>query len=162
MSMIGRFERIDEDRAERLSVDPAEQAAFFERGGEPGPEMLDVDKAWHAIHFSLTGEAWPNEDLLSMAIFGGEPFGDDLGYGPPRMLHTADVRSVAEALAAVDPPTIASQLDMARLESAEVYPGAWLREEASNRDYIAHHLQRLRAFYSEAAVRNEAVILWLA
>jgi len=69
--MIDYLERLSWPRAGRLLANPAEQVTFFR---------------WHAIHFSLTGHAWPNEDLPALALFGGDPFGDDLGYGSPCML----------------------------------------------------------------------------
>ncbi|WP_448100418.1 YfbM family protein [Luteibacter jiangsuensis] len=158
MSMIGHFERLSERRAKGLLAEPGGLESLFEKQ-DPSVARLDIDKAWHAIHFALTGQAWPDESPLAQAIFGGEPFGDDLGYGPPRLLVASKVRSVADALAAIDPAKAVQGLDIGLLDDEEIYPGSWSSDEPASRDYIAYHLQRLRDFYNEAAARNEAMVL---
>ncbi|MGN6090768.1 MAG: YfbM family protein [Luteibacter jiangsuensis] len=161
MSMIGHFERLSEQRANDLLADPGGLESLLEKQ-DPSVTSLDVDKAWYAIHFALTGQAWPDETPLAQAIFGGEPFGDDLGYGPPRLLAASKVRSVAQALAAIDPTEAVQELEIGSLDDEEIYPGSWSSDESASRDYIAYHLQRLRDFYSEAAAKNEAIILRIA
>jgi hypothetical protein len=162
MSMIGFFNRMSTHAAATLVADPACQDAFFQRSIGDFPEALDVDKAWHAIHFALAGRAWPDEGASSLVIFGGEPFGEDLGYGPARLISAADVQAAAAVLADKDPQAVARQLDLSRLDEEDVYPGSWSDDDAASRDYIAYHFDRLRSFYGEAASKNEAVVVWMS
>lgn len=154
MSMIACFKRISTSDAERLLAAPFDADDFSQAD-------LDLDKAWHAVHFSLTGRAWPDGTDLALAIFGGEPFGEDLGYGPPRLLNAVDVQRVAVALAEKDPPAVAKDVDISRLDHEDIYPGSWSDNEQASREYIAHHLGHLRDFYSQAASKGEAVLLWI-
>lgn len=47
---------------------------------------VDLGKAWHGIHWLLTGSPDSTDDVTSEAILGGQPVGEDLGYGPARLL----------------------------------------------------------------------------
>ncbi len=91
------FRRDDETARETLENPEAWDDHLFE-GDDDDEKCVDMDKAWHGLHRLLTGSAYATSDVASQAIFGGEPVGEDLGYGPPRLLSAVDVRSVAERL----------------------------------------------------------------
>lgn len=159
MSMIGYFRRLPPATAHLAMTDAASVDHLF--AGLGAEAELDVDKAWHAIHFVLNGEPWPGPGLLSQVVFGGESFGDDLGYGPARHLDPATVNAVAQELRSIDPDAIVAAMDLSRLDESEVYPGGWLDEGDNSRRYIGDKLRALCAFYATAAKHEEAVIAWL-
>src|SRR5262245_43187400 len=69
-----------------------------ESGGGP---VLDIHKSWHGLHWLLCQSAWDGPEPLKHAVLGGQEIGEDLGYGPARLVDGAKVRAVAEALAGI-------------------------------------------------------------
>ena len=161
MSMIGYFCRVPPATAHLAMTDAAAADRLISFDGPGAEGQLDVDKAWHAIHFVLNGEPWPGPGILSQVVFGGEPFGDDLGYGPARHLDPVTVNAVAEALRSVDAHAIVATVDLSRLDEVDIYPGGWFDDGDGSRRYIADNLRALCAFYAAAAEHEEAVIAWL-
>lgn len=76
--------RRDADAARRLLEDAVLVDEVLESRGDE--RSLDLDKAWHGVHRLMTGSARPTADVASEAVFGGEPIGEDLGYGTPARL----------------------------------------------------------------------------
>ena len=118
---------------------------------------VDIDKAWHGIHWLLTGSEEPTTNTPSDVIFGGEPFGEDLGYGPPRLLPIEGVGRVAQLLGGVDADALRLRMDPAAMRRAGVYPEIWDEEDVLD-EYLLPALQQLRTFYDAAAKAGEAVI----
>lgn len=134
---------------ERALVDPA------------GPEAhVDLATSWHGVHYLLTGTAWDTSTTLGLAVLGGREVGDDVGYGPPRLLEPGEVREIATALADVDHELLRQRFDPGAFAGAEIYPtGIW--NEAAFDDYLLPHLADLTQFYSDAAQSGSAVLLEL-
>ncbi|HVI56953.1 MAG TPA: YfbM family protein [Luteibacter sp.] len=162
MSMIGIFCRVSPVTAHHAMTDAASAERLFHSSGLDADHVLNVEKTWHAIHFVLNGQPWPNDGILSQVVFGGEPFGDDLGYGPARCVDPTTVNAIAEELRSIDSDAIVAAMDLSRLDEADIYPGGWLDEGDNGRRYIADHLRALCAFYAIAARNEEAVIAWLS
>lgn len=118
---------------------------------------VDLDKAWHALHWLLTASGSNPDEALSDVIFGGQGIGEDLGYGPPRLLATDRVQAVAQALAQLEVTSLRSRMDARAMEAAEVYPMIWDEGDVFD-SYLAPAYDRLRDFYSAAATADEAVI----
>jgi hypothetical protein len=118
---------------------------------------VDLDKAWHALHWLLTASGGNPEAALSDVIFGGQGIGEDLGYGPARLLSTDRVQAVAQALAQLEVTSLRSRMDAQAMEAAEVYPMIWDEDDVFD-SYLAPAYDRLRDFYSAAATADEAVI----
>lgn len=130
-------------------------------GLAPDPERtVDLDKSWHGVHFLLTGTDWDASTPLGMAVLGGRPVGEDLGYGPPRLLEAAEVQAVAQALAQVDQDTLARDYAPARFVQADIYPQIWDEEDVLV-EYLLPNLRKLTDFYARASAREEAVVLAL-
>jgi len=155
-----------ERRDELLSDEPSEEL----------PEV-DADKAWHGIHWLLTGSpdetppTPPRRGLFrrgpsspvgaeAMAVLGGEPIGEDNGYGPARLLRPDQVSAVAEALRPLTPEALGHRMDPAAMAAAELYPGIW-DEENVYEEYLGPSYEGLRQFYLDAAERGAAVVLEL-
>ncbi|SEM82183.1 protein of unknown function [Luteibacter sp. UNCMF331Sha3.1] len=161
MSMIGRFLCVDAVRGRKLASDEAERADLLAEMEGSGEHAFDANKAWHGMHYALVGSAMPNENVLSLVIFGGDEFGDDLGYGPPRYMDPETVRALSSALDGVDVARIVEELDLEAMDAADVYPGKWAENAEWSRGYIGEYLTPLRDFYRVAAIRGDGVVLWL-
>ena len=129
------LQRVDAEEMARL-VDDDE---FLERllfGDEdappvPDPRQTDLDKLWHGVHWLLTGSAEESADGLGAVLFGGAEVGEDLGYGPARLMPPAEVAAVYRARAAVPESERLARFDPVAMERAGVYPsGIWGRPEA--------------------------------
>ena len=126
--------------------------------GDEVDGRLDLDKAWHGVHYLLTGTAWEAGDPLAAAVLGGREVGDDDGYGPPRLLEADLVRTVADALAAVDDADLRARFDPAEMQRLDIYPQVW-DEDGILDDYLMPNVDELRRFYAGAAAAGAAVLL---
>ena len=128
---------------------------------EPGDlgSGLSLDKAWHGVHRLLCGTPDQAPPPLGDAVLGGDAIGEDLGYGPPRLLDPARVAAVAVALRPITGDDLAGRFDAVRLDADGVYPAGWAEE--GRREWLRDEYARLRAFYLEAGTEGSWVLLWL-
>ena len=134
---------------------PSKRPAFDSK--DFGQE-LDIEKAWHGVHFLLCGVPEEAPPPLGHAVLGGTEVGPDLGYGPARYLEPHQVRAVADALQTVPPAAIAGRFDAAGLQEHRIYPGVWSEDD---KEWIQDAYSQLRDFYSDAAQKGLAVLLYL-
>jgi Domain of unknown function (DUF1877) len=128
--------------------------------GEP-PHYIDLDKSWHGVHYLLTGQSQGGPEPQSLAVFGGEEFGPEIGYGPARFLTADQVQEMADALARLPAEVLAKRFNPEDMAAKEIYPDViWLRDGPRALDYALEGYQRLQAFYRDAAARGEAVLQW--
>jgi Domain of unknown function (DUF1877) len=165
MGMVACFTSLSAAALRELQEQPdrIEEFLYPDDGeGEP-PHYVDVDKAWHGIHYLLTGQGEGGVPPQSLAVFGGEEFGPDLGYGAARFLTPDEVRSVAATLARLPPEALVPQFDPRDMEAKQIYPnGIWVRDGQEALDYALDNYQPLQVFYRDAAARGDAVIQWLS
>ncbi len=164
MGMVGYFTSINREALENLQSDPDQMENFlFPNDGDDEPEnTIDVDKAWHGIHFILSEIAKNGRNELESAVLGGAPLGEDLGYGPPRVLNPSEVKQIAAALSSISSEQFESTFDPAAMEAAEIYPQIWERDGKEALEYLTDYFPTLVTFYAEAASRGDGVVLWLA
>ncbi|WP_433006915.1 YfbM family protein [Kribbella sp. CA-294648] len=156
MSMIWEGRSLTAAEADGLKADPESLGDLVEQAGKP-PAVADLDKAWHGLHWVLTGAAWGAEGALGQAIMGGEEFGEDWGYGRPRLLDPASVVSVAAALDSIGADELRARFDPDALSEAEVYPDIW--DEADVFDsYLLPNFETLKALYTHAAADGRWVL----
>lgn len=105
------------------------------------------------IHWLLTGSAWGGDGPLAFAIFGGEEFGEDAGYGRPRLLDPRGVAAVTAVLAPISVADLRARYDPA----AEIYPDIWDEGDVFD-SYLAPNFERLKALYSHAAAQGSWVL----
>jgi hypothetical protein len=175
MVMTARMLTPDEMSAALSSSEALERLRYPD--DDQGAREVDVDKAWHAIHWLLTGSAddrpppAPKRGLFRrsapepgpagaewLAVLGGEPVGDDNGYGPARLLRPEQVAAVAAALTPLDRDALGGRVDLAAMEAAELYPGIWDEEDVYD-EYLGPSYEVLRDFYLAAAREQAAVLL---
>lgn len=146
-------------QAERFVADQQQLLAAL---GRKDDTVLDLDKAWHGLHYLLTGSPYDNHGPLGQAIMGGREVGEDLGYGPARILSPEQVREIAGALGSLGAESLSSKYDPAAMERAKIYPSIWIREGPEGLRFLLNYLPALQAFYKKAAESGSAVILVLA
>lgn len=124
--------------------------------------QLSLDKEWHGVHYLLCGEPEPAESLLSQAVLGGKPLGDDdegfSGYGPARCFSSSEVAQLSEALA--QPETEAgakARFDPAKMNKLQIYPGF----RPHDLEPLLDRLRHLRDFYADAAKSGKGIITCL-
>lgn len=164
MGMVGCFAAVDTETMEKLNADPGlvEEYLYPDEGGGEPPHYIDVDKAWHGIHFMLTGSAESGPAPLCWAVLGGEEVGDDVGYGPARILRPDHVRKIARELASIDETAFKARFEPKAMEAAGIYPPIWVRDAEEALEYLVENYLKLVAFYRGAAARGDGAILWIA
>ncbi len=123
--------------------------------------VLDLHKSWQALHWLLCESPWEGPEPLRSAILGGEETGEDLGYGPARLVEPAMVQDVAKALAMLSAAQIMKRYDGEKMEALEIYPGGFEDDEDWKED-IERDFERLQQFYTAAAKNGEGVVSWIS
>ncbi|MEU4395717.1 YfbM family protein [Kribbella sp. NPDC023855] len=152
MSMIWEGRSLTAAEADGLKADPELLEELVEEEGE-APLVADLDKAWHGLHWVLTGAAWRTEAPLAQAIMGGEEFGEDWGYGRPRLLDPTGVAAVATALGSIEADDLRARFDPDAMSAAELYPDVW-DEEGIFDSYLLPYFEELKALYAHAAAEG--------
>jgi len=127
---------------------------------------LSLDKAWHGVHYVLCGQAEPGTALLSQAVLGGVPLGDDdegfSGYGPARYFTVEQVAEISQALSRPESESeAAARFDTTRMSHLQIYPGWRLNAEKEDQEWIMDNFRNLRKFYAEAAAKSQAIVTCL-
>src|SRR5262249_30682076 len=123
MSMICELLAVPESSAQDLIDAPQRIHELLQAEGR-SDQVLGLEKSWHGLHFALTGSAWEGEEPLNFLLCG-TPVGEDLGYGPARVLLADEVARVDAALNGVSDAQFAQQFDVAAMQSEDVYPSIW-------------------------------------
>ena len=161
MGMVVAFHRLTTDELTRLLADPnevVEQLLKFNDEPDDEGRHVDVDKSWHALHVLLNGHPSDVTSPGGAAIFGGQPFGEDLGYGPARLLNAVMVAQVSAGLAAVSDAELTNRYDPARMTAWDIYPRIW-DEPSVLTEYLLPNLSALRSLYTTASAANEHVLV---
>ena len=128
------------------------------------PERFEIDKSWQAIHFLPTGQIEGGSPPLAWVVPGDAELPDAGNYtrglsDPLRMLSVAQVQTIAQELANISAEQLLSRATVAEMLAKDVHYVSG--DEVAERDYISHHYERLRNFYTEAAERKNAVLVCL-
>ena len=164
MGMAACFASASAETLNHLKLHPEEMEAFVypDDGDSEPPNYADVDKAWHCIHFMLTGTAEVGPAPLSSAIYGGVELGEDVGYGPARIMEPEEVKHVALALAVIGDASFSSRFNPQAMKSADIYlADMCVRDGTDALDYILQNFHSLVDFYRGAADRGDGAILWV-
>jgi hypothetical protein len=132
-------------------------------GDDDLPEALDIRKSWHPLHFVLCGQAWDAPWPMGAVVLGGEPLGDDMGYGPARVLTPAQVMELADALQALGDAGVLARYAPAELEAADIAPSGWEDpgEDEERREWMLDTWREVRDYYVDARRRGYGMILAL-
>jgi len=123
-------------------------------------EVLDLHKSWHGLHWLMCQSVWEGPEPYRSAILGGEEIGDDIGYGPPRLVEPRQVEEVARALSALSASQLMQRFDGEAMERQDIYPGNF-SDDGDWRSDLRRDYERLRKFYRESAAQGCAVLSWI-
>lgn len=125
---------------------------------------LDLQKSWHILNYVFTGKTWGEPPANSLVA--GTPLGEDVGYGPARLLNHAETTAFATFLAGLDLSTLLSRIDLAAMDAARIYglPGgpSAAENEADLRNEVTGYFPLLRAYVAEAAAGGDGILTWLS
>ena len=124
----------------------------------------DLDKSWQGIHYLLTGTSWEGDKPLNFLVAGGRSVGDiDVGYGPARVLSSAETRAAHEALAQLTEDDLRVRFNPADMMKKEIYPEIWDRspEEDDTLGYLLEYTRTLRGFLAQAVERKQGLVVYL-
>jgi hypothetical protein len=159
MGMITRWHAVDVNQVDAVAaLDPDAFVDWLEPSGR-GDAVLDLDKQWHALHGVLTGTAWDTDPPCGRAVLGGVEFGEDLGYGPPRLLGATEVAEVAAELDRLGVDGFAAAVSPEHLDALDVYPNGVDWGDPEEQEYLVESFEQLRAFYRQAADAGQALII---
>jgi len=170
MSMTLTMKAVSDGEIEKLFAEP--QLTFDllypeEDDTLDDSSLLDLDKAWHGIHYLLTGTAWEGEPPLNALVVGGTSLpdpDDEWAYGPPRILRSADVRALDQALDAVSDQDLRNRFDAAEMTAKEIYPEViWERDprEDNALGYLMEYVRVLRDFIRATNATGEGLVIAL-
>jgi Domain of unknown function (DUF1877) len=123
--------------------------------------QLDLGKAWHALHFLLCGSAGEAPLPGGFLLSGGEEFGSDDGYGPPRWFAPEQVAAIVPVVAGLSDEVLAGRYDGPAMQAAMVYGGNWAQRDVE----LPELLQRaaaLRAFVEQAGRSGRGLVVLLS
>lgn len=156
MSINGYYARLSPTDLGRALADPDAARELTEPQDSAPDRRHGVGPYWDAIAFLLRRRGFPVDLVRGGTELPGAP---DLGHGPPRYLTPDQVRCMVEALEAVTPDTLATDVTAADLTAAGVHPlGHWSRDGAL--DSAAAAYQDLLAFLRTTARYRQAVLFW--
>lgn len=117
MGIRVQLARVDGARLAKLVQADEPVAGLWPDDAEPGGLRCDLDKAWGGIEFLLAAVGSPVDP-----IFGGQPFGDNLGGGPARFLTADEVVRAAAFLAEWPFARLAEKYDARKMSQAGTCP----------------------------------------
>ncbi len=123
-------------------------------------EVLDLHKSWHGLHWLMCQSVWEGPEPYRSAILGGEEIGEDIGYGPPRLVEPAKVEEVARALSMLSAAQVMKRYDGMAMDRDDVYPGNFA-EDGSWKNELRRDYERLRKFYEETAAEGGGMLSWI-
>ncbi len=162
MSMIMQWDSADPVAAGEVRAMDLDSFVEWLEGAD-GRISFDVDKAWHAVHFTLTGDAWRPDGSLGTVVLGGEPFGEDIGYGPARWLGPTAVDAAARELAELTPADFAARLDFPSMVEQGIYPPIWDRDPDAEQlvDVVVVAYEKIRDRFAEASAAGQGFVISL-
>jgi hypothetical protein len=133
-------------------------------GAQPDrPPVVDLHKSWHMFHFLFTGRADGGSPPGSLLMEGGEEVGEDLGYGPARLIGLADTAAFANFIGGLSVDELKARLDGPRMAALAIYPGFEAVDAVEEySDDVEHYFPKLRDHLAAAAAAREAVLVWLS
>jgi hypothetical protein len=173
MSMILVLESVPSDAdAERIEQDEQATIPFPSRvrwgfgslddedeGAGYSENSISLEKAWHGLHYLLTGDPWDGDGPRAFLLCGGSEEGEDLGYGPARLIDAEEVREIAQVIGGITVDELWSRFDAEQMEQLEVYPGIWDEPEADLREEYGEYFEQLKEFLAQTAEAGHALRL---
>ena len=154
--MILTINAVTPDEIEALLADPDTLDDVL--GADP-ERTVSLEKAWHGLHFLLTGSPSGGNGPEAVLLAGGEPFGEDLGYGPARLLRPDAVQVLSAKLSAISDDQLWGRFDAERMTAEGVYPVIWDENEADLREEYLGYYHSLKDIVGKANQANDGLVI---
>jgi len=130
---------------------------------EPVQESLCVEQAWDVLSYVVGGKA-DEAEFPAAFWFGGEPMGDDLGYGPGSLLDSQQTAELAQFLQGFTTDQLKARVNLEDMEKREVFFAIGIPEkhvESQTLFDIETHFPALRDYVAKAAAAQHGLLIWL-
>ncbi len=121
-------------------------------------DETDLDKAWEGMDYLLSD----GRKLGGVARFlteGGVEVPEEVGYGPPRVIKSAEVKDIDLFLMSVSPEILRARYEPKAMDRLKIYPQFWTRDGDEGFDYIISFFDSLRTFIREAAGKGAGIMI---
>lgn len=149
MSMCVTLYRVTRTEVERLIRFELSVDALLDQDVVDDSRIVELDKMWNAVHWLLTGTSM-SPDGLGRILLGGSEVGDDVGYGPARLVGPDEVKQLAQKLEGLDEAVLAARWDPSAMTAAGVYPQVWDEPDVLEEEVLPS-LRSVLALYRAAA-----------
>ena len=157
MSMCMTLYRVNRTETERLIRFELSVDALLDQDVVDDSRIVELDKMWNAVHWLLTGTSMSPEGL-GRILLGGSEVGDDVGYGPARLVGPDEVKQLAQKLEGLDEAVLAARWDPSAMTAARVYPQVWDEPDILEEEVLPG-LRSVLALYRAAAQTGESVVV---
>jgi hypothetical protein len=118
---------------------------------------LDLDKSWHLLHYLFTGSAWDGPLPAATLLSGGREVGEDLGYGPARVLTPKETKEFAQYLGMQSETQLAKKINMPAMQRLDIYAA-----DQDSADDLNHYFPQLKSYVSDAASKGQGLVIWMS
>jgi hypothetical protein len=160
MGMHGLVKAIGEAQVKQLLADPDSVEELID-DVKAGRASVHLEKSWHGLHYLLTGSAGAGPEPLNFLLEGGQPIGEDLGYGPARLFRPETVKLLGAAIAAITEDQLWSRFDPDRMTTEGIYPVIWDEPESDLRDEYLTYFRELRGLIERASTGGMGLMVVL-
>lgn len=129
--------------------------------GDSGRVRGELEKAWHGLHYVFTGRVDEAPPPLGFLLSGGSEVGEDLGYGPARVLSPRETIAFRDALAAISDAEFDRRFDVAALERAGIYPNCWDEDRGDLLDEYQTYFRQLRSDLDRVVAAADGLLIGL-
>jgi hypothetical protein len=126
---------------------------------------LELEKSWHMLHYLFTGKAEPSR-APEDSLLSGEDVGEDMGYGPPRLLDAKATAAFARFLEGIDPDALVARVSYDEMLHAGVYGmpmggGSAENFEDELREEVGYYFPLLRSYVAGMAKKQYGLLVWI-
>ena len=160
MGMVCNLVKVDQKSILEIKSNELNLEDFLYPDGEEIKLMITLDKSWQIIHYVLTGTEWDASTTLGKAILGGTEYGDDVGYGPARLLEASDVIEISGELEKITLDDFIKLLKSRSYKNAEIYCFDYNNID-DEIEYSGNYFLELKKIYSEAARSGMGILIYV-
>ena len=162
MGMTSNLKQLTLAEFTQLKENPNDIATFLfpDDVEDPFEGMLDLDKSWHALHYLICLDIQPNEKSESKCILGGEEIGEDLGYGPARLISPELVKNIDSGLKEINVIERYDQINKEDPIVQQLYCSFEFFE--GEKEHYNQLFSDLKKFYAQCTSDKSAAISFLA
>jgi hypothetical protein len=158
MGMICEVFAVSAEQIREFAADPDGVHEVLDSLAE-SDQCVSLEKSWHGLHYVFTQTAWEGEPPLNFLAAGGEPIGEDGGFGPCRWLRNDEVRALDAALDGFTQADFDRRFDLRELEANEIYPQIWDEPLEELKEEYGEYLSALKELVKRAARGGEALVI---